>query len=62
MDWLDKKLNDINKALSEVENSNLTNETKTTILNILKEEVKSLELMKTKIDADSDFVKNGFHK
>ena len=62
MDWLEKKLNDINKALSEVENSNLTNETKTTILNILKEEVKSLELMKIKIEADDDFVKNGFHK
>ena len=62
MNWLDMKLIELNNALLEVENSNLTNETKTTILNILKEEVKSLELMKTKIDADSDFVKNGFHK
>ena len=32
------------------------------VLNILKEEVKSLEIMKKKTENESDFVENGFHK
>lgn len=62
MEWLNKKLEEINKALMEVENSSLTNETKMTVLKVLKEEIQSLELMKKKINVDVDFVDHGFGK
>lgn len=62
MEWITKKLEEINKALLEVENSTLTNETKMTVLKVLKEEIKSLELTKKKFDNQDEFVKNGFGK
>ena len=60
MSWIEQKIADINNALKEIENSNISDKAKITILNVLKEEVRNLDLQKQKISNDSDFIKNSF--
>ena len=62
MNWIDERIEEINKALEEIEFANLTHDTKTTISRILNEELKNLEFQKNQIMSNSDFVKNGFGK
>lgn len=49
MEWLEKKMRSIEKALKEVETSNLTNETKIVVLRCLKEELNLLNTQKESI-------------
>ena len=62
MNWVDKKIEDIKKALEEVEKSELTSQTKLVVLNTLKNELNLLNAQKLKIQNDMDFVENGFKK
>ena len=62
MDWITKRMMEVENALKEVETSNLTNETKMTVLRSLKEELSSLNMTKIKIENDEHFVKHGFGK
>lgn len=61
MEWTTKRINDIENALKEVENANLTSETKIVVLNCLKDELNLLNVQKKSIIDNMNHV-NGFKK
>lgn len=62
MEWITKRLNELEMALNEVENANLTNETKMVVLKNLKDEMKLLKVQQQQFDNEKSFVDNGFGK
>ena len=62
MDWVAKRMNEVEEALKEVETSSLTSTTKMVVLRSLKEELANLKMTQIKIDNDDHFVKHGFGK
>ena len=62
MEWIDKKMEEIANALKEIENANLTTETKIVTLKVLKEELTALRTQKTHIVSEMEFTTNGFKK
>ncbi len=62
MSIIDEKVKEIEKALIEIEQSNLSVECKKTILSVLKDTIFSLQQQKKMIERDINFVENGFSK
>jgi len=62
MEWITKRINELQQALNEVENANLTNETKLVVLKTLKDEINLLKAQQLQLDNSKSFVENGFGK
>lgn len=62
MGMIETKIEKINKALEELETVELSNETKKTILDTLKQELNFWLKQKDQADAGIEFVENGFGK
>ena len=62
MEWITKRINELEMALNEIESADLTNETKMVVLKNLKDEMNLLKAQKEQFDNEKSFVENGFKK